>query len=104
VQLRQKAAELAEMGVQVAAVAPDPPEALAALQRILKLPYPLLGDASQSVYHEYSLLVNNQLVGGDFILDAAGKVVYLYRGVTADDRPEMADLLQEAKKQAEDRA
>jgi peroxiredoxin len=98
VQLRQKAEELEALGMQIAVIAPDQPESLKTLHKALRLPYPLLGDAEQAVYHQYGLLVKGQLVGGDFIADAEGILRYAYRGATADDRPEIEDLIAAAQK------
>ena len=92
-QLRQKFAEIDELGVRIVAVAPDKPEVLAPLLKTLKLSYPLLGDPLNTVFKQYSLIVNNNILGGDFVLDEGGVVRYAHRGVTPDDRPSLTELM-----------
>ena len=81
------------MGAEVLAVAPDKVEIMAPLLKILKLPYPILADPEQTMFHAYSLFVNSSLSGGDFVVDAQGVLSYAYRGVTPDDRPPIKDLM-----------
>jgi peroxiredoxin len=94
VQLRQKYEELLTLNTQVIAVAPDTVEVLAPLARVLKLPYPLLADPLRTAFESYGLLLREELLGGDFVLDASGVIRYIHRGTRAEDRPSWAELRQ----------
>lgn len=96
-QLRQKFAEIDGLGVRIVAVAPDKPEVLAPLLKARKLPYPLLGDPLNTVFKNYTLIQNNNILGGDFVLDEGGVVRYAHRGVTPDDRPPLTELMNAVK-------
>lgn len=93
-QLRQKYEELTTLNTQVIAVAPDTVEVLAPLARVLKLPYPLLADPLRAAFKSYGLLQREELLGGDFVLDATGVIRYVHRGTGAEDRPSWAELRQ----------
>jgi peroxiredoxin len=93
VQLRQKYEEISGIGAEVLAFAPDKAETIAPLLKILKLPYPILADPEHTMFHAYSLFVNNNLSGGDFVVDPEGVLHYAYRGVTPDDRPPIKELM-----------
>jgi peroxiredoxin len=93
VQLRQKQEDILSLNVSVLAVASDKPEVLAPLVKALKLPFPLIGDPLQSAFRNYDLIERNNTLGGDFVIDDEGIVRYAHRGVTPDDRPPMAEIM-----------
>ena len=100
-----------------------PEAAVSRYARALGLPFPLLCDPERAAYTAFGFgrgeagqvwglesakaylrgLGRGRLpwkpagdlaqLGGDVVLDAAGRVVYVFRGVTPAARPEVADLL-----------
>jgi hypothetical protein len=121
--LRQKHGEIQAMGADVVAVSFEPRDRLFQLTRQLQLPFPILSDPERDVYAAYSLTQGSLLkifspktvwtymkhfargrryehaasdwrqLGGDFILDEEGTVVFEYRGQTPTDRPTVASLI-----------
>lgn len=92
--MRQKHEELLTLNTRVIAIAPETVEILAPLAKVLKLPYPLLADPLRTTFKSYGLLLREELLGGDFVLDATGVIRYVHRGAAAQDRPSWAELWQ----------
>lgn len=78
--LQEAMPQLTELGVRLAAVSVDSPEALRNLRADLGLRYELLSDAGREVVRAWGLL-NPRERGGIafpsvFVLDSGGKIVY----------------------------
>ena len=112
------------MGADVVAVSFEPRDRLFQLTRQLQLPFPILSDPELDVYAAYSLTQGSLLkifspktvlaylkhfargrryehaasdwrqLGGDFILDQDGTVLFEHRGQTPTDRPTVASLIE----------
>ena len=122
-QLRQRYGDIQAMGAGVVAVSFEPRDRLFQLTRQLQLPFPILSDPERDVYAAYSLTQGSLLkifspktvwtylkhfargrlyehaasdwrqLGGDFILDEDGTVLFEYRCQTPTDRPTVASLI-----------
>ena len=122
--MRQRHGEIQAMGAGVVAVSFEPRDRLFQLTRQLQLPFPILSDPNRNVYAAYSLTQGSLLkifspktvwtyvkhfargrryehaasdwrqLGGDFILDEDGTVLFEYRGQTPTDRPAVASLIE----------
>lgn len=96
---------------------------LRGFRRLLDLRYPVLADETRAVYRAYGLgrapwrriwtwptlrtygrllraghrlrrpTEDTRQLGGDFVVDPAGRIAYAYRSRTPDDRPAIAELL-----------
>ena len=101
----------------------EPKARLAQLARQMRLPFLLLSDPERDVYRAYGLVRGSWLqvfglrtfwsylnllrrgrryhfqrsdlrqLGGDFVIDSQGKVLYEYRSQQPEDRPDVKDLL-----------
>ena len=121
--MRQQYGEIQAKGAEVVAVSFEPRDRLFQLTRQLQLPFPVLSDPERDVYFAYSLTQGSLLkifspktiwtyvkhfarlrkyehaasdwrqLGGDFILDKEGTVLYEFRGQTPSDRPSVASLI-----------
>ena len=121
--MRQQYSEIKAKGAEVVAISFEPRDRLFQLTRQLQLPFPVLSDPERDVYFAYSLSRGSLLrifsprtiwtylkhfarqrryehaasdwrqIGGDFILDAEGSVLYEFRGQTPSDRPSVASLI-----------
>jgi peroxiredoxin len=123
--LRQQYAEIQAKGAEVVGISFEPRDRLFQLTRQLQLPFPILSDPERDVYLAYSLTQGSLLrifspktiwtyikhfaklqkfehaasdwrqLGGDFILDEQGTVLYEFQGQTPSDRPSVATLISE---------
>ncbi len=121
--MRQRYEEIQAKGADVLAVSFEPRERLFQLTRQLRLPFTVLSDPERDVYYAYGLAQGHLLrmfspktvwtyvkhfargrryhhaasdwrqLGGDFILDENGTVLYEHRGQTPSDRPSLASLI-----------
>ncbi len=121
--MRQRYSEIQAKGTDVVAISFEPRERLFQLTRQLQLPFTILSDPERDVYAAYGLAQGNWLkifspktvwtyvkhfargrryehaasdwrqLGGDFILDENGTVLFEYRGQTPTDRPTVASLI-----------
>ncbi len=122
-QLREQQAVLEALGVVVVVVSFEPPERMAAFQRNEALPYAVHSDAPRNWYRAFGLAsagrrrlfglrtiaayITGALqghwyrpatgdiaqLGGDFIVDRRGRVVFSHRSVDPADRPAVTTLL-----------
>ncbi len=78
--LQEAMSQLTELGVRLAAVSVDSPEALSILRQDLGLTFELLSDAGRTVVRAWGLL--NRIERGGiafpsvFVLDNEGKIIY----------------------------
>jgi len=123
--LRQRHGEIQSKGAEVVAISFEPRDRLFQLTRQLQLPYPILSDPERDVYLAYGLSQGAwakvfslktiwtyvkhfargrryqhaasdwRQLGGDFILDEDGIVIFEHRGQTPVDRPTVASLIAE---------
>ena len=121
--MRRQQQILDELGAAVLVVSFEPPEQAERLARTLRLPYPVLSDPERRAYRAFGLTLGEQAqlwswetagaylrgltrgtlprrprgdtaqLGGDFVIDPVGRIVYAYRGATPADRPPFSDLL-----------
>ena len=93
-ELGARAAELAQSGVQLLAVMPDPPEMLARLRGELALPFPFLSDRDQQA--------TAALCGGvtrcQLLVDSQGIVRWAGANEGADENPAPQALLEAARR------
>lgn len=122
-QLRRQQRALDGLGAAVLVVSFEPPAQAARMATTLGLPYPVLSDPDRRGYQAFDLkqgereklwswqtagayvkgLARGTLprrprgdltqLGGDFVIDAEGRVVFAHRGETPADRPSAGDLL-----------
>lgn len=89
--LRDAVPVLAEHGVEVIGISPDPPERLAAFRARDRLPYVLLSDADHEVLARYGAWGAKQLYGrtvtgvirSTFVVDPHGRLELVRRNVRA---------------------
>ncbi|MDA0263005.1 MAG: redoxin domain-containing protein [Chloroflexi bacterium] len=123
--MRQRHGEIQSKGAEVVAISFEPRDRLFQLTRQLQLPYPILSDPERDVYLAYGLSQGAwakvfslktiwtyvkhfargrryqhaasdwRQLGGDFILDEDGIVIFEHRGQTPVDRPTVASLIAE---------
>jgi hypothetical protein len=123
VQVRKRWAEFQELGAAVAAVSFEPPEQACSFARAMGLPFPVLSDPERHGYAAFGLtagergkvwsrqtagaylrgLAHGRLphmprgdtaqLGGNVVLDAEGRITYVYRSDTPADRPSIDELL-----------
>ncbi len=121
--MRQQYGDIQAKGSEVAAISFGPKHRLFQLTRQLQLPFPVLSDPERDVYAAYSLAQGSLLkifspktvwtyakhfargrryeheasdwkqLGGDFIFEDNGTVLYGHRGQTPADRPSVAGLI-----------
>jgi peroxiredoxin len=121
--LREHEQELDRLGAVVLGVSFEGPSVIARFAERESLPYPILSDPERRAYRAFGLergrtgqvwslhalrtyargLLNGRLprlpradiaqLGGDFVLDSQGKVVYEYRSEESADRPAIDTLL-----------
>ncbi len=121
--MRQRYGEIQAKGAEVLAISFEPKERWFQLTRQLQLPFTILSDQERDVYFAYSLAQGHLLkmfspktiwiylkhfargrryrhaasdwrqLGGDFILDEDGIVLYEHRGQTPSDRPSLDSLI-----------
>jgi len=122
-QLREHQEELGRLGAVVLGVSFEEPSVIAGFAERESLPYPILSDPARRAYRAFGLVrgKNGQLwslnalrtyargllagrlprmpradiaqLGGDFVLDGHGRVVYEYRSEESADRPAIESLL-----------
>ena len=113
--------ELAPASVVVVTFAT--PERLSAYRRHLRLPFPILADTDRAFYRAYGLAraslrrvyswaticqyirliargrrlrrptEDTKQLGGDFVIDATGRIAFAYRSAGPHDRPDIATLI-----------
>ena len=121
--MRQQYGDIQAKGAKVVVISFESRDRLYQLTRQLQLPFPVLSDPERDVYFAYGLSQGSLLrifspkaiwtylkhfarqrryehaasdwrqIGGDFILDAEGSVLYEFRGQTPSDRPSVASLI-----------
>ena len=121
--MRERQARLDAVNARVVLISFEPPAALADYGRRQRLPYELLSDEALLSYDAFGLgrkggprlltpgivavylrgLVRGRWprlttsdrgrLGGNVVVDRAGRVVYLYRSTVAEDRPPIDELL-----------
>jgi peroxiredoxin Q/BCP len=107
-QLADRIDEFRERDAEVVSIVPEPVERVEQWQESYDLPYPLLADPNTEAGDAYDQPVRFGLLGrfSDFfgrmpevvIIDRRGtepKVVYVHRGSSTFDRPEIDDILDE---------
>lgn len=129
-QVRRRWAEFQELGAAAAAVSFEPPRQARGFARVMGLPFPVLSDPERRGYAAFGLtagergkvwsrqtagaylrgLAHGRLphipkgdttqLGGDVVLDAEGRIAYLYRSDTPADRPSVDDLLDAVRRAA----
>ena len=122
-QLREYEQELDRLGAVVLGVSFEDPSVIARFAERESLPYPILSDPERRAYRAFGLerggaaqvwspnalrtyargLLRGRLprlpradiaqLGGDFVLDARGRVAYEYRSEESADRPAIDSLL-----------
>jgi len=122
-QLREHQEELEQLGAVVLGVSFEEPSVIAGFAERESLPYPILSDPERRAYRVFGLergataqvwspnavrsyargLLRGRLprlpradiaqLGGDFVLDWQGRVVYEYRSEESADRPAIESLL-----------
>jgi hypothetical protein len=122
-QLREHQEELAQLGAVVLGVSFEEPSVIARFAARESLPYPILSDPVRRAYRVFGLeraetaqvwshnalrtyargLLRGRLprlpraditqLGGDFVLDGHGRMVYEYRSEESADRPAIESLL-----------
>ncbi len=122
-QLREHDKELGRLGAVVLGVSFEEPAVIARFAERESLPYPILSDPERRAYRAFGLerggkaqvwspnavrtyargLLRGRLphlpraditqLGGDFVLDSQGRVVYEYRSEESADRPAIDTLL-----------
>ncbi len=122
-QLRERQEELDRLGAAVVVVTFEPPARVAQFVGDEALPYPVLSDPARRAYAAFGLrrgrarrvwsggtvraylrgfraglrprLPHGDLaqLGGDFVLDPAGRIVFAHRGEEPADRPAVDDIL-----------
>ncbi len=122
-QLREHEKELDRLGAVVLGVSFEEPAVIARFAQRESLPYPILSDPERRAYRTFRLerggraqvwspnavrtyargLLRGRLphlpraditqLGGDFVLDSQGRVVYEYRSEESADRPAIDTLL-----------
>ncbi len=122
-QLREHEQELDRLGAAVLGVSFEEPAVIARFAERESLPYPILSDPERRAYRTFGLerggkaqvwspnavrtyargLLRGRLphlpraditqLGGDFVLDSQGRVVYEYRSEESADRPAIDTLL-----------
>ncbi len=122
-QLREHEQELDRLGAVVLGVSFEEPAVIARFAERESLPYPILSDPERRAYRTFGLerggkaqvwspnavrtyargLLRGRLphlpraditqLGGDFVLDSQGRVVYEYRSEESADRPAIDTLL-----------
>jgi hypothetical protein len=132
--VRGRYRELAAFDAVVSAVSFEPPEQVTRFGRSLGLPFAALSDPQRAGYAAFGFargasdkmwswqtagaylrgLTRGELprrprgdldqLGGDVVLDAAGRLVYRFRGETPAERPSVDDLLGALRTAARDRA
>ncbi|NQW22921.1 MAG: redoxin domain-containing protein [SAR202 cluster bacterium] len=123
--MRQQYGEIQAKGADVVAISFEPKERLFQLTRQAQLPFPILSDPERAVYAAYGLTEGHWLkifslktiwtyvkhfargrryhhaasdwkqLGGDFVLQEDGIVIYEYRGQAPHDRPTVNRLIAE---------
>ncbi len=78
---------MAEWGVQVIAISPDPPSDSRRLARELDLRFPLLSDAGRGVAAAYGLALPEDVLPGAFLLDRHGRTQWSSVGSGPTDQP-----------------
>ena len=121
--MRQRYGEIQAKNGAVVGVSFETRDRLLQLSRLLQLPFPLLSDPERDVYHAYGLERGGWLqvfsprtlwtylrhfargrgyqhrqsdlkqLGGDFVLDEEGEVIYEYRSANPHDRPSAECLI-----------
>ena len=122
-QLRRRHQAIRDRQATVLAVSFEPRERLAQLSRQMQLPFPLVSDPQKGSYQDYGLTAGSlrrvwawgtvwaylkllargnryrfgsgdtRQMGGDFVLDRYGTVVYEFRSASPHQRPSMEELL-----------
>lgn len=122
-QLRERQDQIDRLGASVLVVTFEPPDQVARFSRAEKLPYPILSDPSRRAYAAFGLqrgtlaqtLSWNAMrsylsgllrgrwprpphgdlfqLGGDFVLDGDGWIVFAHRSQETADRPPVDRLL-----------
>ena len=130
-QLREHQDELDQLGAVVVGVSFEEPSVIARFAERESLPYPILSDPERKAYRAFGLtrggttqvwspnalrtyvrgLLRGRLprlpradvaqLGGDFVLDRQGRVVYEYRSKESADRPAIDVLLNAVRAAAE---
>jgi peroxiredoxin len=121
--LRRRQQDFDELNVAVLVVSFEPPRQAARVARTLGLPYPVLSDPDRRAYRMFGLkqgqrerlwstetagaylrgLLRGTLprrprgdtaqLGGDFVIDARGRIVFAHRGTSPADRPQVSALV-----------
>lgn len=121
--MRERQEEIDRLGARVVAVTFEPPEQVARFAAVQALPYPILSDPTSRAYTAFGLrrggareilswnaaksyargLLRGRWprwphsdiaqLGGDFVLDREGTLVFAYRSEDPADRPSVDDLL-----------
>jgi len=129
--VRERQADFDRLGAVVAAVTFEPPARAATFATREGWPYPVLSDPGRRAYAAFGLqrgrarqlwnwrslmayargLGRGRLprparadidqLGGDIVLDPAGRVAFLHRSVEPADRPAVADLVAAARRAAD---
>ena len=123
--MRQQYSEIQAKGADVVAISFEPKERLFQLTRQAQLPFPILSDPERVAYAAYGLAEGHWLkifspktiwtyvkhsargrryhhaasdwkqLGGDFVLQEDGIIIFEYRGQAPHDRPSVASLIAE---------